>query len=43
MTNANANTSFLNNQPIHNKDILTNKEKLIEQYPYLLIVDKKKK
>jgi hypothetical protein len=43
MTNTNNSTSFLNTQPTRDEDIAANKEKLIQQYPHLLIVDETKK
>ena len=42
MTDTNSSTSFFNTQPIRNEDIAADKEKLIQKYPHLLIVNKEK-
>ena len=43
MANTNTSTSLLNTQPTQYKDTAIDKNKLIQQYPHLLIVDEKKK
>lgn len=43
MANINNSTSFLNTQPTYDKDTAISKEKLIQQYPHLLVADEKNK